>query len=315
LRNFGSFFKKIDNSSWPEKGEKMPDQIKILCVDDEKNVLKALRRTFMDNENYSIYTAESGAEGLEALSSVEGIHLVISDYRMPGMSGVEFLRQVNERWPNTVRIVLSGYADTAVVVEAVNLGHIYKFIPKPWDDNDLLINISAALEHQKLRQENTLLNVRLKEKNLQLEEKNKELHTLNYHLEDLVQQRTRDLEIRNHVLQLSQAILDVLPFAVFGIDAEDYIVHGNNFGCSLFSEVEFGPLGHRRQDVFSAPINSLIERVINSHNIQDDNVIIDGRSYRCQTRILDQNISRGIVLVLAPLFSTPTAENPVAGEH
>lgn len=282
----------------------MPDQIKILCVDDEKNVLKALRRTFMENEHYTIYLAESGAEGLEVLSSIAGIRLVISDYRMPRMSGVEFLSQVNERWPNTVRIVLSGYADTAVVVEAVNLGHIYKFIPKPWDDNDLLITIAAALEHQKLRQENTSLNMRLKEKNVELETKNKELHALNYHLEDLVQQRTRDLEIRNHVLQLSQAILDVLPFAIFGIDAEDLIVHGNNYGCSLLSPVEFGPLGHRRQNVFSAPINAMIDRVIKSHNSRDDNVSIAGQSYYCQVRLLNKDISQGIVLVLAPRFLT-----------
>lgn len=136
----------------------MPETIKTLCVDDEANVLKALRRTFMDEENYQVYLAQSGAEGLDILESVEGIAIVISDYRMPGMTGVEFLRQVYERWPDTVRIVLSGYADTSVVVEAVKLGHIYKFISKPWDDKELLTNISVALDQQKLRRENSFVN-------------------------------------------------------------------------------------------------------------------------------------------------------------
>lgn len=228
----------------------MSDPIKILCVDDEKNVLKALRRAFMAEEKYEILLAESGAEGLAVLSSVDGIQMVISDYRMPGMTGVEFLRQVNEGWPDTIRIVLSGYADTAVVVEAVNLGHIYKFIPKPWDDNDLLMTISTGLQYQRLRLENSSLNFRLQRSNEELQQKNEELIKLNDNLEDLVAQRTQQLELRNRVLQLSQGILDVLPFAVFGIDVEDYIVHGNEYACSLFSGADLGPLGHCRQDIF-----------------------------------------------------------------
>lgn len=106
----------------------MADVVKILCVDDERNVLKALRRLFMDEDNYDILVAESGAEGLALLEEEEDVRMVISDYRMPEMTGVEFLSQVYEKWPDTMRIVLSGYADTAAVVEAINLGQIYKFI-------------------------------------------------------------------------------------------------------------------------------------------------------------------------------------------
>ncbi len=279
----------------------MPGRIKILCVDDEVNVLKALRRTFMEEEDYQIYQAQSGAEGLEILESVEGISMVISDYRMPGMTGVEFLRQVNERWPDTVRIVLSGYADTAVVVEAVNLGHIYKFIPKPWDDSELLINISAALEHQKLRRENSTLNIKLKQSYEELKIKNAELHKLNEHLEDMVEQRTRALELRNRVLQVSQSILDVLPFAVFGIDSEGYIAHGNNYGCSLFTRVELGPLGHRCQDVFPKEITAMVDELIATVQPQATKVTIDATTYCCQAYPLAEDISRGIVLILSPV--------------
>lgn len=277
----------------------MPGRIKILCVDDEVNVLKALRRTFMEEENYQIYLAQSGAEGLDILESEEGISMVISDYRMPGMNGVEFLRQVNEGWPDTVRMVLSGYADTAVVVEAVNLGHIYKFMPKPWNDNELLMTISAALEHQKLRHENSSLNNLLREKNRELKKINAELHSFNEQLEDLVKQRTQDLELRNRVLQLSQSILDVLPFAVFGIDIEGHIAQGNNYGCSLFSQVELGPLGHRRQDVFPTKINSLIDELIKTEKLQTATAVIKETTYCCQAYPLNADISRGIVLVMS----------------
>lgn len=286
----------------------MSDQIKILCVDDEKNVLKALSRSFMEEENYDIYLAESGAEGLQVLGSTDGIRLVISDYRMPGMTGVEFLRQVNERWPNTVRIVLSGYADTAVVVEAVNLGHIYKFIPKPWDDNDLLMTIKAALAYQELRRENSSLNVSLQEKNKELEHKNLELTELNNHLESMVAERTEALELRNRVLQLSQSILDVLPLAVFGIDAEGCIVHGNNAGCALFSQVEFGPLGHQHKEVFPEQINALIERLLDNHQAQAEKVSINEHHYYCQAHLLGVKAVQGLVLTLIPDSSTSAGE-------
>ncbi len=282
----------------------MPDQIKILFVDDEKNILKSLRRTFMEEQNYDIYLAESGAEGLQVLDSTDDFRLVISDYRMPGMNGVEFLRQVNDRWPDTVRIVLSGYADTAVVVEAVNLGHIYKFIPKPWDDNELLMTIKAALDYQRLRRENSSLNVRLQEKNKELEYKNHELTDLNNHLESLVDQRTKALELRNRILQLSQSILDVLPLAVFGIDAEDWIVHGNNAGCTLFSQVEGGPLGFQRQEVFPENINAMIDSVLDGHHQQTRKVNINGQHYYGQARLLGHTAAQGVVLTLIPDPST-----------
>ena len=91
------------------------EPIKILCVDDERNVLKALERIFLDDD-YEIVLAGSGAEGLDILQKAEHFQVVISDYRMPVMNGVEFLKVVYERCPETVRIVLSGYADAGAIV-------------------------------------------------------------------------------------------------------------------------------------------------------------------------------------------------------
>ncbi len=130
----------------------MADTVRILCVDDEKNTLRALGRVFLD-EGYEILTAETGLEGIAVLEGSSPVQVVISDYRMPGMNGVEFLRLVRERWPQTVRIILSGYADTASVVDAINEGQIYKFVPKPWNDDDLRVTVVNALERYELQRE------------------------------------------------------------------------------------------------------------------------------------------------------------------
>ncbi len=270
----------------------MDEPIKILCVDDERNVLKALRRLFMDEDDYDILVAESGAEGLKTLEEEGDVRLVISDYRMPEMTGVEFLSKVYEKWPETIRIVLSGYADTASVVEAINLGQIYKFIPKPWNDEELKTAISTALQHQDLQRQNNRLNDELQNKNQQLQD-------INEKLEQLVEQRTEALEIRNRVLQIAQGILDVLPVVVFGIDPEDMIVHCNEYARELFPFGGLGPLGHDRLDVFSPEINALIDR-LEQERLPTATLEVQNRSYRAEVRRLHESLSQGMVLVLIP---------------
>jgi len=131
------------------------DRFRLLFVDDEPGVLKALRRIFMD-ENYEILTASSGSEAIGIMES-EKIHLVISDHRMPGMTGAQLLKTVKERWPDTIRIMLTGYADVQSIMGAVNEGAVYKFITKPWNDEDLRLTVSLALQQYMLIQENRRL--------------------------------------------------------------------------------------------------------------------------------------------------------------
>ncbi len=118
---------------------------RLLVVDDEPNILAALRR-LLRREGYQIFTAASGAEGLEVLAR-ESIQVIISDQRMPGMSGTEFLSSVKSMYPRTVRIALSGYADIAAITEAVNRGAIYRFLSKPWDDEGLKGEVRSAFRH------------------------------------------------------------------------------------------------------------------------------------------------------------------------
>jgi two-component system NtrC family sensor kinase len=155
----------------------MDELIRILLVDDEINVLRALERTFLDEE-YEVLTASSGSEGLSILQDVSPVQVVVSDYRMPQMNGVDFLREVRRQWPDTVRIVLSGYADTAVVISAINEGEIYKFIAKPWNDDELRIAIINALERYSLNKKNIELTEALSAKIEELKQANADLERL-----------------------------------------------------------------------------------------------------------------------------------------
>lgn len=231
----------------------MNEEIKILCVDDEINVLKSLERLLLDTD-YEIITATSGEEGLELLQNTDLVHLVISDYRMPKMNGVDFLKKVCKLKPDTVRMVLSGYADTATIVEAINEGQIYKFMPKPWNDDELKITISNALEHYFVHRKNRQLTE-------ELEIKNRELHEINNSLERLVEERTSDLVIQNKILTSSQNILDALPVAVIGIDPDGMVAQCNIKGAEIFSEEDSSIFGMDRHDSFSAEINALIDRI------------------------------------------------------
>lgn len=118
----------------------------ILFVDDDVIVLKALRRLFL-SENYVTYFASSGSEGLEILQQ-NAVDLVISDMSMPGMNGAEFLAQVVKRWPETTRILLTGYVDLQSTIEAVNKGRIFHYCNKPWNNQELKLLVRNVLEEK-----------------------------------------------------------------------------------------------------------------------------------------------------------------------
>jgi response regulator RpfG family c-di-GMP phosphodiesterase len=122
----------------------MHSQYKILCVDDETANLRLLERLFRDS--YEVYTAASGAEALELLE-VHDIAVIISDQRMPGMTGIDFLKRAAEMRRQTVRIMLTGYTDAGTLVEAINSSVVYKYVTKPWINEDLAATVKRALQH------------------------------------------------------------------------------------------------------------------------------------------------------------------------
>lgn len=127
----------------------------IMFVDDEQNILNSLVRLFR-NENYEIFTATSGADALKILEDNE-VSLIISDHRMPEMSGVEFLSKVIEITPDTIRIMLTGYADLEASIDAINKGEVYRFITKPWKDEELRLTVKQSIEYRDLMLANRTL--------------------------------------------------------------------------------------------------------------------------------------------------------------
>ena len=196
----------------------------VLFVDDEENILNALKRV-LRRENYRIITAASGPEGLKILEG-QKVQVVISDQRMPEMSGTEFLTHVMERHPDAVRIILSGYTDVDTITDAINQGHIYKFLLKPWNEDALKMEISRAFDYYDLVNLNKSLHQRVMEQN-------EELKRYNETLEDMIKSRTLELEIQNQVLELSREILEDIPAPVVGISEDGIIVLINGLASRL----------------------------------------------------------------------------------
>ncbi len=128
----------------------------VLFVDDEEKILKSLKRSFMD-EPYETIFANSGKEAIEVLKQKE-THVLVTDMRMPEMSGLELLKIVREKHPHIIRMVLSGYADTDTLLASINQGEIFRFIAKPWEsDAELKIIIRQAIEFYELHSERDML--------------------------------------------------------------------------------------------------------------------------------------------------------------
>jgi two-component system NtrC family sensor kinase len=145
----------------------------ILVVDDDDNVRRALRRV-LRRAPCRVLDAPDASSALSLLER-EPVQVVVSDYRMPGLSGVEFLRLVKERWPRVQRVLLTGQADSTAIEEAVNRSEIFRFIWKPWDDGHLIITIQSAIDQYWLLEENSRLQAIVSERNSELERLNRDL--------------------------------------------------------------------------------------------------------------------------------------------
>jgi len=190
----------------------------LLLVDDEENILAALKR-LLRRDGYNIVTATSAAEGLQRLTEHE-VDVIVSDQRMPGMTGVEFLRRANALYPHTVRIVLSGYTELQSIIDAVNEGAIYKFLTKPWDDERLRGHVAEAFRQKELADENRRLAH-------QVETANGDLASLNHKLERLLAQQREQAALLLASAEGSRSLLDDLPVAVLGVDPDGIVAYAN----------------------------------------------------------------------------------------
>jgi EAL domain-containing protein (putative c-di-GMP-specific phosphodiesterase class I)/DNA-binding NarL/FixJ family response regulator len=148
----------------------------LLLVDDEPNIVSALIR-LCRRDGYEILSANSGAQGLEILAHYK-VDVIVADQRMPGMSGVEFLRQAKAAYPDTIRIILSGYADLQSVTDAINEGAAYRYLTKPWSNDLLREQLRKAVEYKELIEEKRQLDIKVHSSNRKLVAANRELEDM-----------------------------------------------------------------------------------------------------------------------------------------
>lgn len=265
----------------------------VLCVDDEKNILNSLKR-LLRKEDYHILTASSGQEALKILNGNE-VHIVITDQRMPAMSGTEFLARVKEDFPDAIRIILTGYTDVGSITDSINKGNVYKFFLKPWNNQNLKLEIRQAIDQYDLIQDNK----RLHEK---VYKQNDELKRINENLEELVCARTADLELRNQALELSRAILEDIPLPIIGISAEGMVAFINRKVQEMLGNISGLELGGSARDFFPNQVVDTIDEVHTSASEKFiEGIAVSGVNYDIQFMPLSGRFKgKGTIMTLKP---------------
>lgn len=196
----------------------------VLVVDDEKSVLKAMQR-LLSKEGFQVLTATNGRDALKILSQGP-VQLVISDQRMPELEGVKFLQEVKRNWPETIRIMFSGYNEIDTILTAINQGEVYRFVLKPWNDRELIAAVKDGLRQHQLISENKRLQ--------QLtEEQNEKLQELNRRLETKVLERTREVLRKDQ--ELSTIYFSAVRSLAEAVEAKDVYIRGHSAKVSRYS--------------------------------------------------------------------------------
>lgn len=243
----------------------------LLLVDDEENILSSLRR-LLRRDGYTILTATGGQAALELLAA-HPVDVIISDQRMPGMTGVEFLRKAKDMDPDSVRLMLSGYSDLQSVTDAINEGAIYKFLSKPWDDALLRANIEEAFRRKLLADENRRLAHDLKEAN-------EALAHVNAQLQALLADQQRKLRMEEAALGIAQEALAVAPQPLIGIDPCGMIALANEAASRLFPER--GPLiGQGADEALPAALAPLLDG-----SAREADLVSTGQTFRVEAHPL-----------------------------
>ena len=226
---------------------------RILVVDDEEAILETMTFTFEDD--YEVHTSTDARRALEILDEHAPIAVVLTDQRMPNMSGVEFLREVWQRHPATMRIILTGFADMGAIIEAINDGHVYAYIAKPWEPDHLKQVMKQAVNHHQLTRENERLLTELKHANVFL-----------------------------------GAIMDHLDTGALAMDASG-VIQAVNRAARAYLALEGDPLGKPLQRVLRAHdlrgLAAAIDRLASDATLTYDeaDVTVADRSYRVRVAV------------------------------
>ncbi|MBV8657545.1 MAG: response regulator [Burkholderiales bacterium] len=257
----------------------------LLLVDDEANILSALSRLFR-RDGYRILTATSGAEGLDLLRQTP-VGVIISDQRMPAMTGTEFLSLAKDVQPDSVRIVLSGYTELNSVTEAINKGAVFRFLTKPWEDDTLREQVAAAFEHFELKINYQHLSAELLQKNVALEA-TKQL------LEGALAGAESERDFGASVLRITQQVLHQAPVGIIGFATDGTIAVANQMAMRLLPGATIG-----------SAIRSLLPDACRANmRIRDRiNAVVLAEGKRCYlqfTPFVSDGMELGTVLTIVP---------------
>lgn len=264
----------------------------LLLVDDEPSIVSSLKRLFR-RDGYRIVTAGSGAEGLQRLTEYE-VDVVLSDQRMPGMTGVEFLRRAKDLYPDTVRLVLSGYTELQSITDAVNEGAIYRFLTKPWDDERLLEHVREAFAHKEMADENKRLAT-------EVVAASEALTQANERLELVLSNQQQQIDLEAARANTARDLLDSLPVALLGVDPHGTIVLTNQelqraLGAHtpLLGASAAHALGHD----FAALAAAGAAGAAGSTPASRIELPLGGRTWHARVRALGDAHPRGVLLTL-----------------
>jgi CheY-like chemotaxis protein len=267
----------------PDGRERLPT---LLLVDDEPNILSALHR-LLRRDGYTILTSDDPEKALAILAN-QTVDVILSDQRMPGMTGVEFLRRVRQTHPDTVRIALSGYTDLQFITDAINEGAVYKFLTKPWDDEQLRSHIREAFRSKQISDENLRLGQALQAANIELQA--------------LVREQELQARRIETVLDTLQEVLQLVPWPIIGVDAEGLIALANTAADAKLSGDGAPLLGRFAAEVLPETLRAWL---------RDPAQIPDQASQAgCRYRVIykpmgQRSLSRGTLLALLPCEMCP----------
>ncbi len=218
---------------------------RVAFVDDEEIVLGTLRRIF-ESEPFEVFTFDSPSKAMAAMAR-EPFCVLVSDQLMPEMDGTTFLGQVREKWPDTVRILMTGYAETDTVIRAINQGNVFRFVSKPWETSELVKIVQDAVKQYRLIMEHREL-TRL------TEEQNRKLIDLNQDLERRVEERTTQLqhneeELRKTLAQLRMSLEATIQALALTAEARDPYTAGHQRRVADLSRAIAQKMGLRREQV------------------------------------------------------------------
>lgn len=250
-------------------------ELNLLCVDDEQGILRSLKR-LLRSEPFGVLSASSGADALELLAT-ESIQVIVADQRMPDMSGTRLLEKVKEEYPHVIRVVLSGFADVTTILESINRGEVFRYLGKPWNDEELKTMLRQCFAQFNLEQENKKLISMVNHQNTELEK-------LNSLLAQQVEKQQLDLSSSEDNLQQAETGLRILrgvvqniPLPLFGIDDNGQIVIANAQAIALAGNNV--AIGNELADVVGNDVGARIKQQLQmqKQQIQDPGEASDTR--------------------------------------